>query len=501
MVASIPETAQRVRGGSGRAPSWMVLALACTGQFMVVLDISVVNVALPSIHRDLGFSTTGLQWVVNAYTLTFAGFLLLGGRAGDLFGRRRIFLLGLGAFSLASLVGGFATSQTMLVAARAAQGLGGAILAPSTLAILTTAFTEPRERARAMGIWAGVAGAGGAVGNLLSGIITQELTWRWVLFINVPIGLVVLVAGFVALPESRGRERRGLDLPGAFLVTGGLCALVYGVVRTDAVGWASRDTALAFGLAVLLLVAFVVHEACIAAAPIMPLRLFRSRSVSSANLAMLAVAAALFPMWYFLSLYCQEVRDLSPIVTGLLFAPLSLSVVAGSQVTVRLVGRLGTRRLVIAGPLLMAAGLFVLSRIGATREPLSVVILAGVVAAFGIGVALTPITLAATSGIRGSEAGLASGLVNTSRQVGASLGLAALATVATSRSDNLLAGAGPHPVGAALSAGFGLAFAVAAGIAVLAALIALALPRRASDAQVIAVEAHDKAALAAELGA
>ncbi len=466
---------------AGEWPHWIVLALACVGQFMVVLDVSVVNVALPSIHRDLNFSADGLQWVVNAYTLSFAGFLLLGGRAADLFGRRRVFLVGLATFTVASLAGGSARDQAMLVAARALQGLGGAILAPATLSIITTTFTEPRERARAMGMWSAVAGAGGAFGALLGGVLTDMLSWRWILFINVPIGIAALVVGRLALREGRRAEKTGLDLPGAVLVTAGLTALVYGVVRTDTLAWTAPQTVGMLALAAVLLAAFVLREGRYAAAPLMPLRMFASRTISGANLVTLAMSGAMFPMWYLLTLYLQEVRGYSALRTGFVFSPVAFAIVVGAQTASRVVNRVGARRLLLAGTATMTLGLLMLSRIGATSNFWLDVFPGAVLSSLGLGLSVTPVTLAATAGVARHEAGLASGLVNTARQVGGSLGLAAIATAATTRTmDVTRAGGAARSAGRALSAGFSFGFALATGLAAAGIVATLVLPAVAS---------------------
>lgn len=480
MARAATASPQYVDVGSteGRAwPQWIVLALACVGQFMVVLDISVVNVALPSIHRALGFSPDGLQWVVNAYTLTFAGFLLLGGRAADLFGRRRIFLLGLGMFSFASLLGGFAQNQAMLVGARALQGLGGAVLAPATLSIITTTFTEPRARARAMGMWSAVAGAGGAFGALVGGVLTDELSWRWILFINVPIGVAALVVGRLALPESRGQQKTGLDLPGAVLVTAGLIALVYGVVRTDTLSWASGQTIGVLAVAAVLLAAFLVREGKFAKAPLMPLRVFASRSISGANLVMLAMSAAIFPMWYLVTLYLQDVRGYSALRTGFVFSPIAFAIVVGAQSASRLVGRIGARRLLVIGTTTMTVGMFLLSGITAGSNFWTGVVPGAVLSSLGLGLSVTPVTLAATTGVARHEAGLASGLVNTARQVGGSLGLAVLATAAATRT-NLLSSHGAS-TNTALTSGFALGLRIGAGLSAAAIVATLLLPAMA----------------------
>ena len=311
-----PSGASGPRSPGKHPPDWVILTLVCLGVFMVILDVSVVNVALPAIRASLGFSQTGLQWVVNAYTLTFAGFLLLGGRAADLYGRRRVFLIGLSIFTVASLVGGLAQNQAMLVTARAVQGFGGAILSPATLTILITTFTDPKARARALGIWSAVAAGGGAVGVLLGGVLTQLLSWRWILFINIPVGVALLVGAIMLLPETRGMMRsKELDLWGALTITGSLVSLVYAVVNTDGGSWTGWQTLVGLPLAAVLFVAFVVIEAH-DSAPLVPLRLFRSRSLTGANLVMLLLSAALFAMWFFLSLYMQNVLGYSPLRAG-----------------------------------------------------------------------------------------------------------------------------------------------------------------------------------------
>lgn len=459
-------------------PDWLVLTLVCLGAFMVILDVSVVNVALPAIHASLGFSQTGLQWVVNAYTLTFAGFLLLGGRAADLFGRRRMFLVGLCIFTGSSLVGGFAQNQAMLVVARAAQGFGGAILSPATLTILITTFTDPRGRARALGVWSGVAAGGGAVGVLLGGVLTDLFSWRWILFINVPVGVGLFAATLMYLPETRGMVRSNmLDLWGALSITGCLVSLVYAVVNTDGGSWTGWQTLVGLPLAAALLVAFVVIESRVTA-PLVPLRLFRSRALTGANIVMLLLSAALFAMWFFLSLYLQNVLGYSPLRAGFAFVPQTLTILIGAQISSRAVHRLGARPLLIAGPLCSALGLIWLAQISATTPYFPAISIPSMLITLGLGLSFPPITLAATAGVRPEESGLASGLINTMRQVGGALGLAILATISSQRTRDLLVA--PHPSAAqtaqALTAGFTRGFAIAAAFAVAAALTALILP-------------------------
>jgi EmrB/QacA subfamily drug resistance transporter len=452
----------------------LILAIVCLGQFMVVLDISVVNVALPSIKADLGFSTIDLEWVVNAYTLTFAGFLLLGGRAADLFGRRRIFLLGLGLFTTASFVGGLAPNQATLIIARALQGFGGAVLAPATLTILTTSFSEGPIRARALGVWSAVAAAGASAGALLGGILTDTLTWRWILFVNIPIGLIALIAARAFLPESRSEAgHRSLDLVGALTVTAGLTAVVYAIVRTGTYSWVAWQTLLPMLVGVALLALFVVAEARLVSAPLIPLSIFRSRSVTGGNLFMLLLFAAMFGSWYFETLYMQRVLGYTPLQAGLAFLPQTLSTAAGAQVTSRLVNRFGPRPLLITAPLMAAIGFLWLAQLSPDSAFLSDLLGPSILAGLGVGLSVTPVTVAATSGVERDKAGLASGLLNTSRIVGAAIGLAALASIAQARTTSLL-GANTTPAGAlgALTSGYSLGFIIGAFVLVFASMLA-----------------------------
>ena len=473
--------------GHRRPPDWLVLTLACVAQFMVLLDVSIVNVALPAIRHSLGFSQTGLQWVLNAYTLTFAGFLLLGGRTADLFGRRRIFLVGLFVFTAASLLGGLAQDQWQIVTARAVQGLGAAILSPTTLTILTTTFTKPRARSRAMGLWSAVAGAGGATGALLGGVLTQELSWRWILFINVPIGIALFVAARAFLADSRAPDRQRLDVTGAVLVTAGLTALVYGLVRTDSVGWASWQTVAALVAAAVLVAWFLLHESRVAAVPLMPLRMFARQSIWSSNLTMMALAAALFPMWFFVSLYLQEVLGYSPIRTGFAFVPQTVAIIVGAQVSSRLVLRLGPRILLVVGTLLAAGGLFWFGQIDVHTTYWSGIFVPSVLLTLGLGLSFTPLAFAATAGVPRHEAGLASGLVNTSRQIGGSIGLAALATVAEARTKGVahLSAGTAAARAVALTDGYALAFKLSAAVALLATAAALTVPKVRRPAEAV----------------
>src|SRR5919206_3013558 len=362
---------------------------------MVILDVSVVNVALPSIRDDLGFSATGLQWVVNAYTLTFAGFLLLGGRATDLLGRRRVFIGGLLLFSLASLIGGLASSQGMLIGARAAQGLGGAIVSPASLAIITTAFDDSSDRNKALGAWGAMGGAGGAFGVLLGGTLTDLLSWQWILFINVPIGLAaaLLTPRFVEEGRSAAGTRQ-FDFAGALSVTLGLVAIVYAIVRTDVNGWGSAQTLVVLGIGLALVALFLLIEGRLASQPLMPLRIFRSRPLSAANGIVFALGSAMFAMWFFVSLYLQQVLGYSPLKAGLAFLPMTLTIVVGSTIASRLVARIGVRPLLIGGLLAATVGLLLFARMAADGSYLSDVLAPSLLVAAGLGASFVPATIA-----------------------------------------------------------------------------------------------------------
>ena len=463
-----------------RAPDGVILALVCIAQFMVVLDVSIVNVALPSIGHDLHYTATGLQWVVNAYVLTFAGFLLLGGRAADLFGRRRVFIIGLAIFSLASLLGGLAQNSGELTAARAVQGLGGAVLSPATLTIIMTTFTDGRARHRAIGLWSAVAGAGGASGAILGGVLTSGLSWRWVFFVNVPIGAIAIVASYRLLTETRLLAAdRSIDILGAVTATAGLSALVYGIVGTDTHGWGSTHTLVPIGASVLLLAAFVLIQTRVAKAPLMPLSLFTSRSLSVANSVRALLGVVFFSMWYFLTLYLQEVHGYSPIKAGVLFFPMGCTIIVGAQTAARLVTDWGPRRVLLIGLAFTSGGFFWLAQLGATSSYGTGVLPASLLTTFGAGLCFTPLAAAATSGVAPSLAGLASGVLNTSRQVGGSIGLAALATLATARTHDVLAShQGPRSVPVALTDGYDRAFLVAGFVTLGAVLATTLLPKQ-----------------------
>jgi EmrB/QacA subfamily drug resistance transporter len=480
-----------------RVTPGVVLLLVCLGQFLVLLDISVVNVALPSIRSDLGFSASGLEWVVNAYTLAFSGFLLFGGRAADIFGRRRLLLLGLGLFCVASLADGLATSQAVLIAARALQGLGGAVLTPATLTILLVTYPEGRSRARALGIWSAVAAAGGASGALLGGLITQFLTWRWIFFLNLPIGVLVLIAAALVVGETFGdvTSRRHLDLRGAVTVTLGLVAITWGIARSQDLGFVAPEVLVSFAVGVALLVGFVLLEAR-TAAPLVPLRVFRSRAITGANLVAMGVGAAIFSVWYFQTLYLQELRGLTPLEAGLTFLPQTVAIMAGAQVSSRLIPRIGARPFLVAGPLVIAAGLFWLAQIHLGAGIPTSVLLPGTLLTLGAGLVFPAMTVAATTGVSRADSGLASGLVNTSRQVGGSLGLAALVTLAADHTSSLVAAGQSLPL--ATTGGFAYGIAAGAAVAVVTALLGLIVPsqpaRRQASGRPVGAEVVEAAA-------
>jgi EmrB/QacA subfamily drug resistance transporter len=445
------------------APDGLLLAIACVAQFMVVLDVSIVNVALPSIGRDLHYSPSGLQWVVNAYVLTFAGFLLFGGRAADLYGRRRIYLFGMGLFTIASLAGGLAESSGWLTAARAVQGIGGAFLSPATLTIIVTTFSDQQRRTRAIGVWGATAGAGGAAGSILGGVLTAELSWRWVLFVNLPIGIAAAVGASMYLTEVRhptSAARQRLDIGGAVTITAGLGALVYAIIETTTHAWLSADTLTALAIALALFAVFAFIELRLVAAPLVPFRLFGSRSVTGANIVMLLIGAAFFSMWYFLSLYFQDVLGYSALRAGMAFIPMALAIIVGAQLSPRLIPRIGLRPVLLAGTLLATGGFAWLARVPVHSSYLEHIFGPGVIIALALGLLFTPLAIAATTSVPMNEAGLASGVLNTSRQVGGSIGLAALATIAVSRTHAAIAVT--HDTAGALTAGYDRAFNVAA---------------------------------------
>jgi EmrB/QacA subfamily drug resistance transporter len=474
-----------------RTNPWLVLVLVCLAQFMVVLDATVVNVALPSIQTDLKMSEADLQWVVNSYTLIFGGFLLLGGRAGDLIGRKRLFLAGIVVFTAASLLNGLATSSEWLILARGLQGLGGALVSPAALSIVTTTFAEGRERAKAMSVWSAIAAGGGAVGLLLGGILTDLLSWPWIFFVNLPVGIAEFVLSLRFVPESKDEHsHKAFDIAGAITVTAGLVALVYGIVKAESTGWTSASTLGFGGLAVILLTAFVLIERR-SAEPLVRLSIFAVRTIRSANVVMLLVAAGMFAMFYFNSLYVQRVLGYSPIQAGLAFLPVTAGIVIGAGLSQALTQRIGLRSVGMVGLGLGTIGMLLLLRLDVAGSYAVDLLPSLLVMSIGMGLTFVPVTLIATSGIDHGDAGLASGLLNTSQQVGGALGLAILSTLAADRTTSVLGGGAPSPADQASALVDGFHVAYAGGAAFMAAgAILLALMLKRSDVE--QVEADDE---------
>lgn len=474
------ETTAAVKGAPERLG--LVLAVCCAGQFLVVLDASVMNVALPSIKTALHFPTDSLQWIINAYTIVFAGFLLLGGRLADIYGRRRVFLGGIAVFTLASLAGGLAWNPASLLAARGVQGLGAAVMAPATLTVLGTTFTDRERRARAFGLWGAVAAGGGAIGALVGGAITEWLSWRWILLVNVPVGVLLTVGAVYAVTESRKEDDdRRMDLPGALAITAGLILLVYGIVRSEKEGWGSPQIVASLGLAVVLLVLFAVNEARRTSHPLVPLGIFRNRSVTAANLVALTSTAALWGTFFLFTLLLQLVLDYSPLETGFAYLPLSLGIVAAARGVAPLVPKAGPRPLLVAGLLLSAAGLAWLSRAGADARFAADLFGPTLVLGIGQGLVSASMTVAGTSEVGYREQGLVSGLLNTSRQVGGALGLGVLAVVAAAHTSGVAHGTRVTPQ--ALAEGFDRALLVSALFPLLGVAAALAVPRIRPDGE------------------
>ncbi len=455
---------------------WLALALLALAQFVVVLDASIVNVALPSIGTDLKFAQDDLSWVVNGYTLFFGGFLLLGGRLADLLGRRRMFVAGLILFALASLAGGLATSPGLLIAARAVQGLGAALLSPAALSLVTVIFAEGAERNKAMGVWGAVAGSGGAAGVLLGGILTEYAGWEWVLFVNVPIGLAAAFFALRLLPESRNEGERRFDVAGAVTVTAGLSLLVYTLVDANDAGWTSGQTLGLGAIAVALLGGFYIVERA-SKAPLVPFSIFRKRTITGTNAVALLVAMALFSMFFFISLYMQQVLGYSAIKSGLSYLPLAVGIIVSAGIASGLVTKVGFKPVLVAGLVLTAIGLVWFAQVDTDGTYLGDILFPSLLAAVGLGFAFVSMTIAAVSGIEHEQTGLASGLINTSQQVGGALGLAILASIANSRTDSLMqdAGGAASALPDALTQGFQTAFMVGAGFAVLGAILAATL--------------------------
>ena len=415
----------------------LALIVISASQLMVVLDATIVTVALPSIRKALHFSAVNLEWTISAYTLAFGGFLLLGGRLGDVFGRRRMFIVGISIFTLASLAGGFATTSAWLITTRAIQGIGGAISAPTALALIGETFPEGPSRTRAMGVYAAMSGAGGAVGLLLGGIFTSVLSWRWVLFVNVPLGVLVVGMAPRVLARSERGERIRLDLPGSVTVTAGMTALVYGLVRAPVNGWGDWITIISFGVAFVLLVSFVIIEMR-SDHPILPFSLLANRNRAASYIVMFTLSGGIFAIFYFLTLYLQTAEGYSPLGAGLAFFPFSVAIAATSQIVAKLMKRFPPRIFVTVGPLLASIGLFWLSRLDVQSTYVNGVLGPILVLGVGLGLTFVPVVLGVTAGVQPAELGIASAVLNTAQQVGGTLGLAVLVTIAADATKNAL---------------------------------------------------------------
>ena len=456
---------------------WIALAVIVAAQFMVVLDVAIVNVALPSIKNDLHFTQESLQWVITAYSILFGGVLLLGGRMADLLGRRRLFMAGLALFTASSLLNGLAWSEGSLIAFRALQGLGGALLAPAALSILTTMFREGRERNLALGIWGAASGSGGAAGVLLGGVLTSSLSWSWIFFVNVPVGVVILAVSPWLLRESRAElDHRYFDTAGAASITSGLMLLVYAMTRATERGWGSATTIALLGASAALIVGFVVIELR-SKAPLLPMRIFRLRSLAGSNVSGLLLASALFSQFFLLTLYMQEVLHYSALKTGVAYIALTLTIIAFSAVAQGLVTRLGVRRVLPVGMAISAGTLVLFARLPVHGHYFFDLFPAFLVGGIGLALAFVPMQIGGLTGVQQSDAGVASGLINTSQQVGGAIGLAAATTIATTFTNHYV---NAHPgttalSGSALTHGFAITFYVLAGLAVLGAVLAAVL--------------------------
>ena len=460
--------------GSNRQ-KWLALALLSAVQFMVVLDIAIVNVALPSIQVDLGFSQENLQWVISAYALAFGGFLLLGGRAADLLGRRRVFLVAVAMFTIASLLAGLAWSDTSLIAARVLQGLGAAIISPAALSILSTTFAEGRDRNVALGVWGAVGGFGAAAGVLLGGVLTDALSWEWIFFVNVPVGVVAFLLTPVLLSESRDARVNTFDVPGAVLVTAGLSSLVYAITQAGQEGWLAAETLAFFAASLIVLAGFVGWELR-HPEPLMRFGILQSRTVSGANVAGFIMGTAMFSMFLMLTLYMQQVLGYSAMRTGLAYLAVAGTAILWSGVAAQLVTRVGVKPVLVAGMATLTAGLVYFTQVSVGGSYVGDLLPGFLLIGIGIGFSFVPISIAALAGVQAAEAGLASGLINTSQQIGGALGIAALSTIATSQATDAVAAGAAVP--AALVDGFTAAFVAGVVVAALGIVAALTLIRR-----------------------
>jgi EmrB/QacA subfamily drug resistance transporter len=468
---------------------WSALALIVTAQFMVILDVAIVNVALPSIKSDLGFSSTSLQWVVSAYAILFGGALLLGGRLADLIGRRRLFMIGLSVFAASSLLCGLAWSEASLIAFRGLQGLGGALLAPAALSLLVTTFSEGRDRNLALGIYGAASGSGAAVGVLLGGVLTSYLSWSWIFFINVPVGIAAVALAPVVLRESRpDLGHRHFDVLGAATVTGGLMLLVYALTRGTSDGWSSAGTLSLLGSAIALIGAFLVIELR-SPWPLLPLRIFRSRSVSTANAAMAIIGGVAFSEFFLLALYLQDVLRYSAVQSGVAFSGFALTVVVVSNVAQVIVGRAGVRATLTAGLLMSAASVALLTRLPVDGHYFWDLFPAFVLGGAGMGLSFVPVTIASLTGVDRADAGIASGLVNTSRQIGGAIGIAATTAIAATSTSHF--GGAPAGSVVALDHGYQSALYVLTGLLVAGAIVTGALLRPPAPAPVTELRSAD----------
>jgi EmrB/QacA subfamily drug resistance transporter len=459
---------------------WLALALLSAVQFMVVLDIAIVNVALPSIKTDLGFSQENLQWVISAYALFFGGFLLLGGRAADLLGRRRVFLAGIVLFTLSSLLAGLAWSEASLIAARSLQGLGAAVISPAALSILSTTFSEGRERNLALGVWGAVGGFGAAAGVLLGGVLTETLSWSWIFFVNVPVGVAAFFLAPRLLDESRDTTVKSFDALGAVLVTGGLVSLVYAITQSGTYGWGSARTIGVIAASGVLLAAFGWWERR-HAEPLMRFGILRTKTVAGANVGGLILGTATFSLFLMLTLYMQQVLGYSPMKTGVAYLAVAGSAILWSAVAAQLVNRVGVKPVLVTGMVALTSGLVYFTQVSVHGTYLGDLLPGFLLVGVGLGFSFVPISIAALAGVQPAEAGLASGLFNTTQQIGGALGIAILSTIATSRTSHALADGTAPP--SALVNGFTGAFVVGAGIAAVGVVAALTLIRRDELAQ------------------
>ena len=466
---------------------WLVLVLICIAQFMVILDATIVNVALPSIQKDLGLSEANLQWIINAYTLVFGGFLLLGGRAGDLLGRKRVFLVGLVIFTSASLLNGLANSSGMLIGFRSLQGLGAALISPAALSIISVTFEEGKERAKALGVWAAIAIGGSAFGLVLGGWLTQSFSWPWIFFVNVPVGVAAFFLALRFVPESKDEHaHRGYDVGGAVTVTGGLMMLVYAIVKAETNGWTAGTTITYFVIAVALLAAFIVLETRVAE-PLVRLAIFRTRSLATANLTMFLVASGMFAMFFFNTLYIQRVLHFGPLKAGVAFLPFTAGIMVSAGIASAFAPRIGVRPVAAVGMILTAIGMLFFARMPVHGAYASDVLPGMILASLGMGAVFMPLTLVATTGLEDDDQGLASGLFNTSQQIGGALGLAILSTIAAGQTH------GGSP--AQLVHGFHYAFTGAACFVLAGLVVMVAMLRKRHVAKIETVQSAEPAVI------